>query len=105
MEEKAHGEHPCFSLILVHVGVGQRCRTRAPDVESPATLPTMSARNVPAGFVRREAMEYNLCGREEKNDGTLHMWGSIRGKAHLLPRNAQSNGQHFSGALEGGSKS
>ena len=57
MEEKAHGEHPCFSLILVHVGVGQRCRTRAPDVESPATLPTMSARNVPAGFVRREAKE------------------------------------------------
>ena len=33
-------------------------------------------------------------------DGTLHMWGSIRGKAHPLPRNAQSNGQHFSGAME-----
>eukprot|EP00964_Phaeocystis_antarctica_P138368 scaffold103055_cov68-Phaeocystis_antarctica.AAC.2 len=28
------------SLVLVHVGVGQRCR--APDVESSATLPTMS---------------------------------------------------------------
>ena len=28
------------------------------------------------------------------------MWGSIRGKAHPLPRNAQSNGQHFSGAME-----
>ena len=35
------------SLILVHVGVGQRCR--APDVESSATLPTISTRNVPAG--------------------------------------------------------
>ena len=31
--------HP-ISLILVHVGVGQRCR--APDKESPAALPTMS---------------------------------------------------------------
>ena len=35
------------SLILVHVGVGQRCRAR--DAESPAILPTMSTRNVPAG--------------------------------------------------------
>jgi hypothetical protein len=33
-------------------------------------------------------------------DGTLHMWGSIRGKAHHLPRNTQSNGQHFSGAMD-----
>ena len=32
-------------------------------------------------------------------DGTLHM-GSIRGKAHRLPDNAHSNGQHFSGAME-----
>ena len=29
-----------------------------------------------------------------------NMWGSIRGKADHLPRNAQSNGQHFSGAME-----
>eukprot|EP00964_Phaeocystis_antarctica_P089736 scaffold57308_cov59-Phaeocystis_antarctica.AAC.2 len=35
------------SLISVQVGVGQRCR--ALDVESPAILPTMSTRNVPAG--------------------------------------------------------
>ena len=35
------------SLISIHVGVGQRCRAR--DVESPAVLPTMSTRNVPAG--------------------------------------------------------
>ena len=35
------------SLILIHVGVGQRCR--ATDVESPAILPTTSTRNVPAG--------------------------------------------------------
>ena len=35
------------SPIIVHVGVGQRCRAR--DVESAANLPTMSTRNVPAG--------------------------------------------------------
>ena len=35
------------SFISVHVGVGQRCR--ALDVDSPATLPTMSTRNVSAG--------------------------------------------------------
>ena len=35
------------SLILVHIGVGQRCR--ALNVESPALLPTTSTRNVPAG--------------------------------------------------------
>eukprot|EP00964_Phaeocystis_antarctica_P041003 scaffold23460_cov69-Phaeocystis_antarctica.AAC.3 len=35
------------SLVLVHVGVGQR--RRAPrDVESSAILPTMSKRNLPA---------------------------------------------------------
>ena len=34
-----------------------------------------------------------------RGDGTLHM-GSIRGKAHRLPDNAHSNGQHFSGAME-----
>ena len=34
-------------LILVHVGVGQRCR--ALDVESSAHLPATSTRNVPAG--------------------------------------------------------
>ena len=36
------------SLIIVHVGVGQRCR--APDGESPALLPIMSTRNVSAGL-------------------------------------------------------
>eukprot|EP00964_Phaeocystis_antarctica_P023482 scaffold13128_cov76-Phaeocystis_antarctica.AAC.2 len=35
------------SLIGVHVGVGQRCRTI--DAESPAILPNISTRNVPAG--------------------------------------------------------
>ena len=35
------------SLIIVHVGVGQRCR--AMDQESSTTLPTMSTRNVPEG--------------------------------------------------------
>ena len=34
-------------LILVHVGVGQRCR--APDEESPAILPTASTSNLPLG--------------------------------------------------------
>eukprot|EP00964_Phaeocystis_antarctica_P084409 scaffold53140_cov64-Phaeocystis_antarctica.AAC.3 len=42
--------HPA-SPILVNVGVGQRCR--AQDVESPAILPTMSTRNVPAGRWRK----------------------------------------------------
>eukprot|EP00964_Phaeocystis_antarctica_P044200 scaffold25400_cov73-Phaeocystis_antarctica.AAC.1 len=40
-----------ISLISVHVGVGQRCR--AIDVESPAILPTMNTRNVPAGRWRK----------------------------------------------------
>ena len=42
--------------IIVHVGVGQRCRASVTDVESPALLPTMSAlllttstRDFPAG--------------------------------------------------------
>ena len=35
------------SLIIVRVGVVQRCS--AIDVESSTTLPTMSTRNVPAG--------------------------------------------------------
>ena len=39
------------SLVLVHVGVGQRCR--ALDEESPASLPTMSSRYVPAGRWRK----------------------------------------------------
>jgi len=39
--------HISSCLILVHVGVGQRCCAR--DEESPAILPTMSTRNVPAG--------------------------------------------------------
>eukprot|EP00964_Phaeocystis_antarctica_P004982 scaffold2716_cov64-Phaeocystis_antarctica.AAC.7 len=38
---------PVQSLIVVHVGVGQRCR--ALDVESPTILPTVSTRNVPTG--------------------------------------------------------
>eukprot|EP00964_Phaeocystis_antarctica_P055996 scaffold32981_cov66-Phaeocystis_antarctica.AAC.8 len=38
--------HP-GGLIIVHDGVGQRCC--APDEDSPATLPTTSTRNVPAG--------------------------------------------------------
>jgi hypothetical protein len=36
-----------LSLILVHIGVGKRCR--AADVESPAILPSMSTRHAPAG--------------------------------------------------------
>ena len=44
--------HPT-SLILVHVGVDQCCRAtdgcRATDVEPPASLPTVSTRDVPAG--------------------------------------------------------
>eukprot|EP00964_Phaeocystis_antarctica_P058455 scaffold34678_cov71-Phaeocystis_antarctica.AAC.3 len=35
------------SLIIIHIGVGQRCRAR--DVESPAILPTMSTRVTPRG--------------------------------------------------------
>ena len=38
-------------------------------------------------------------GPVQWGDGTLHM-GSIRGKAHRLPDNAHSNGQHFSGAMD-----
>ena len=41
------------SLVLVHVGVGQRCCASARDVEPPAILPTMSTRNVPAGRYRQ----------------------------------------------------
>ena len=45
-ERRAHIES---NLISVHVGIGQRCRAREADEESPAILPTMSTRNVPAG--------------------------------------------------------
>ena len=37
-----------LSLILVHIGVDQRCRAR--DVESPAILPTMSKRKFQRGY-------------------------------------------------------
>ena len=37
------------SPISVHLGIGQRCRTHRPDVESPAILPSTSTRNVPVG--------------------------------------------------------
>ena len=37
------------SLILVHVGVGQRCRAPDRDEESPAMLPTMSTRTLQRG--------------------------------------------------------
>eukprot|EP00964_Phaeocystis_antarctica_P142533 scaffold107811_cov66-Phaeocystis_antarctica.AAC.2 len=55
------------SLILVHVGVSQRCRgppaAVGADVESPATLPTMSTRNagrnVPAGRCVRTQGRFN----------------------------------------------
>ena len=40
-----------ISPILVHVGAGQRCR--AVDEESPATLPSMSTRDVRAGALYR----------------------------------------------------
>ena len=38
-------------------------------------------------------------GSVQWGDGTLHV-GSIRGKAHILPDDAHSNGQHFSGAMD-----
>ena len=34
----------------------------------------MNTRNVPAGFVRREATGYNLCGREEEENVPLGRW-------------------------------
>ena len=37
--------------------------------------------------------------KHQRGNGTLRM-GSIRGKAHRLPDNAQGNGQHFSGAMD-----
>ena len=67
------------SGVRINVGVGQRCRAR--DVESS----TLQAKKWSVTFHR--------------GDGTLHM-GSIRGKAHILPDNTHSNGQHFSGAME-----
>ena len=43
-----------ISLVLIHVGVDQRCR--APDVEPPAKLPNMSTCHVPAGrWMRAQA--------------------------------------------------
>eukprot|EP00964_Phaeocystis_antarctica_P125226 scaffold88852_cov71-Phaeocystis_antarctica.AAC.3 len=45
--KREHTRAHLVSLIIVHVGVGQRCRAR--DEESPASLPTMNTRNVPAG--------------------------------------------------------
>ena len=37
------------------------------DVDA-TTLPRKRARNVPAGFVRREATGYNLCGQEPMDE-------------------------------------
>eukprot|EP00964_Phaeocystis_antarctica_P030641 scaffold17321_cov70-Phaeocystis_antarctica.AAC.2 len=77
-KRRAHGS----SLILVHVGVGQRCRARVIDVESSAILPTMSTRNVPAG-------RWNVT-----------CVGSIRRKTHEgLPRHT-ANSEHTIGAME-----
>ena len=45
------------SPILVHAGVGQRCR--AGDDESPAKLPTMSTRDIPAGRWMRAQGGFN----------------------------------------------
>ena len=52
--------------VRIDVGVDQCCS--AIDVDPPA-LQAVKARSVPngsVGFVRREATEYNLCGREEE---------------------------------------
>ncbi len=48
------------SLISVHIGVGQRCRAPSVDVETPATLPTMSTRNVPAGALDHGTLRYGF---------------------------------------------
>ena len=51
--------------VRIDVGVDQCCS--AIDVDPPA-LQAVKARSVPngsVGFVRREATEYNLCGRED----------------------------------------
>ena len=58
--------HP-GSQIGVHVGVDQRCR--AHDGESPAILPTMSKRNVPAG---RWNVTHGFDSRESSPPATQH---------------------------------
>eukprot|EP00964_Phaeocystis_antarctica_P079572 scaffold49583_cov71-Phaeocystis_antarctica.AAC.3 len=50
--------HPVVGLIIVHVGVSQRCR--AIDKESSAPLPTMSTRNVPAGRWMKVQGEFKM---------------------------------------------
>ena len=57
MQKHISRAHLLPSLVVVHVGVGQRCR--APDGESPAPLPTMSTRDVPAGRWMRAQGRFN----------------------------------------------
>eukprot|EP00964_Phaeocystis_antarctica_P120971 scaffold84692_cov66-Phaeocystis_antarctica.AAC.10 len=61
------------SLIIVHVGVGQRCR--APDEESPAILPTVSTRNVPAG-------QWKTCHRRFKT--RAHVYPVVVTERHAI---------------------
>eukprot|EP00964_Phaeocystis_antarctica_P040351 scaffold23068_cov70-Phaeocystis_antarctica.AAC.2 len=66
------------SLIIVHVGVGQRCR--AQDVESPATLPSMGTRDVPTGrWMKVQGMRHsvNSAGR------WIKVQGKLKRRAHL----------------------
>ena len=109
--------HIVSSLISVHVGVGQRCRAR--DVESPTILPTMSARNVPAGHWRKCQRRFRVraltadCEAKimsartrnqsvQKGDGTLHAHacGFDRRKTYATLPPQTTNSEHAIGAME-----
>ena len=113
LRRKAHLD----SLISVHVGVGQRCRAR--DVESPTILPTMSARNVPAGHWRKCQRRFRVraltadCEAKimsartrnqsvQKGDGTLHAHacGFDRRKTYATLPPQTTNSEHAIGAME-----
>ena len=88
--------------VRIHGSVGQRCR--ATNEESPA-LPVARARSVSIGAMEDKSGKVqkanthilrcqnhkhahssrSVQGPVQRGDGTLHM-GSIRGKAHPLPR-------------------
>ena len=70
-------------LILVHVGVGQRCR--ALDEESPAMLPTKSTSNLPLWMKYRRRFEMQ----------TLTLYAKI---TRTRTATGQSNGQ-FKGVM------
>ena len=82
------------SFISVHVGVGQRCLPL--DVKSPAMLPTMSTRNVPAGrWMKVQGMFEKVSTPTAQPDSrTRWCWSALPCPRCRAPRHA-ANHEHM----------